>query len=173
MQRKTEVRYVDRLAPRIFGHLGDWRGTAAAAAVVERVVETSVIAHHRVDQSSDGLAIGNIDRLPGRIACARQLLEGGHRRGFAPAGDHDTRALAGKRLGGGEPDAAAAARHQRDLVFHVGINRALRSGWHDHLAQSHRQALWRDGAESHSHRRPRCYFSADSGCVHTSPGGTQ
>jgi hypothetical protein len=45
---------------------------------------------------------------------------------FAPlvaAGDHDARALLRESARGREPDAAAAAGHQRDLVAHLGIAR--------------------------------------------------
>ena len=97
----------------------------------ECVVETTVLAHHRRDQSGDGFPIGNIDRLPGCVSRAREFLEGGCRRRLAAAGDDDARALTRKGLGGGETDAAAASRHERDLALHVRINRASRSGWHD------------------------------------------
>jgi hypothetical protein len=62
---------------------------------LQRVVETTVLAHHRRDQSGDGLFIGNIDRLTGCVSRAREFLEGGCRRRFAAAGDDDAHALTG------------------------------------------------------------------------------
>ena len=41
--------------------------------------------------------------------------------------DHDAGALLREGAGGREPDAAAAAGHQRDLVAHLGIARHVQS----------------------------------------------
>jgi hypothetical protein len=90
MHRNTEVKIpIDGLAPNLLTHARNRLEAATTSTVVECVIKAAMHAHHGIEQPDDGLAIGNIDRMPLLVSRRRKLLECSFGSSFSPACDHD------------------------------------------------------------------------------------